>query len=253
MQTPLLRSAPLSQRAGVDVYLKLDCLQASGSFKDRGMAHLLTELCHSHSEIVSSSGGNAGLAAATVAQSLGLACSVVVPQSTKPVVITKLQTLGANVIVHGSIWNEADAYARAMIQRDPNVGYVPPYEHELLWTGHSTLVDEIYDAMSPAAIIVSVGGGGLLCGVLEGLQRYDDTDCHVVAAETRGASSFAQSYEFGTLVRLETIDSIATSLGAVQVSETALARARNARHPFSTATCTDAQALDACLQVCFNV
>lgn len=249
--TPLLRSAPLSHTTGVDVYIKLDCLQASGSFKDRGMAHLLTELSkQQYQQIISSSGGNAGLAAATVAHSLRLSCTVIVPNSTKPIVIDKLKALGATVQIHGDVWNQADEYARDIVAQNPTtIAYVPPYEHELLWTGHSTVVDEIYDMLTPAAIVLSVGGGGLLCGVLEGLERHDATDCHVVAAETMGASSFAQAFESGERVRLSSIDSIATSLGALQVSETALTRAKHARHPVSTAVCTDAQALDACLQV----
>jgi L-serine/L-threonine ammonia-lyase len=295
-ETPLLYSAPLSKRASssrngadveVDVYIKLDCLQPSGSFKDRGMAHLLTTLRRQHGcrSIVSSSGGNAGLAAATVArQLLGsrhghdnddddniMHCTVVVPATTKPHVINKLRDdLAATVIVHGNVWNEADAYARQLVARDESgrTAYVPPYENESLWTGHSTVVDEIYrqlggndkqNSITPDAIIVSVGGGGLLCGVLEGLQRRqrlgeddgeeDDRACHVIAAETVGASSFAQAYRRGELVTLPKIDSVATSLGALQVSPSALSRAKEYGTDVSPAVCTDAQAIDACWQV----
>jgi L-serine/L-threonine ammonia-lyase len=281
-ETPLLYSAPLSKRISssnstneVDVYVKLDCLQPSGSFKDRGMAHLLTTLAQNgFRQVVSSSGGNAGLAAATVAQQLDLACTVVVPTTTKPHVIAKLRNdLQATVIVHGVVWDEADTHARQLVAADPTaIAYVPPYENELLWTGHSTVVDEIYQqGLDPAAIIVSVGGGGLLCGVLEGLQRHQhhhhhqhnsnhgDNDahaatsgeetfsggCRVIAAETVGASSFAQAFREKRLVRLPAITSIATSLGALQVSPSALSRAINYHHPdaVSTAVCTDAPAI----------
>jgi L-serine/L-threonine ammonia-lyase len=288
-ETPLLYSAPLSKRITsnngtttneIDVYVKLDCLQPSGSFKDRGMAHLLTTLVRNgFRQMVSSSGGNAGLAAATVAQQLGVACTVVVPTTTKPFVIDKLRNdLQATVIVHGAVWNEADAHARQLVAADPtSIAYVPPYDNELLWTGHSTVVDEIYQhGLDPDAIIVSVGGGGLLCGVLEGLQRHrhqhnnnnsnnhgggdDDAattsgeetfngGCRVIAAETVGASSFAQAFRGKRLVRLPAITSIATSLGALQVSPSALSRAINYHPGVSTAVCTDAQAIDACVQV----
>jgi L-serine/L-threonine ammonia-lyase len=306
-ETPLLYSAPLSKRIitsttsnngtttnEIDVYVKLDCLQPSGSFKDRGMAHLLTTLVRNgFRQMVSSSGGNAGLAAATVARQLNVACTVVVPTTTKPFVIDKLRNdLQATVIVHGAVWNEADAHARQLVAANPTIiAYVPPYENELLWTGHSTVVDEIYQhGLDPDAIIVSVGGGGLLCGVLEGLQRHqhhqhnnnnsnnhgdddDDDDhaatttsgeeetffggggCRVIAAETVGASSFAQSFREQRLVRLPAITSIATSLGALQVSPSALSRAIDYRPTagvaagVSTAVCTDAQAIDACVQV----
>ena len=255
-KTPLIRSDPLSRLTGTPVYLKLDALQASGSFKDRGMAHLCLELSRSGvTKIISSSGGNAGLAAATVAQQLQLDCTVVVPLTTKQLVIDKLESLGAVVQVTGENWNAADAVVQQMVKDDVSgkTAYIPPYENSLLWTGHSTVVDEIYEELDdqPATVIVSVGGGGLLCGVLEGLNRRN-AKCNVVAAETDGASSFAQAWNSGELVILPSINTIATSLGALQVSETALERSERHQQQslgtVTTAICTDAEAVDACLQ-----
>lgn len=256
--TPLIRSDPLSRLTGTSVYLKLDALQNSGSFKDRGMAHLCLELSKKGvRKVISSSGGNAGLAAATVAQQLGLDCTVVVPVTTKQLVVEKLESLGATVQVTGENWNAADAVVQNMVADDTSgqTAYIPPYENPLLWTGHSTVIDEIYTELPndelPATIIVSVGGGGLLCGVLEGLDRGNHK-CNVIAAETDGASSFAQAWNSGELVTLPSIDSIATSLGALQVSETAIERSRNHQAKslgtVTTAICTDAEAVDACLQ-----
>lgn len=254
--TPLLHSPALTQCIGADVYIKLDCLQPSGSFKDRGMAHLITS--SNCSRIVSSSGGNAGLAAATVAQSLQIPCTVVVPTTTKPMVVEKLRTrLGATVQVTGENWNAADAVARELVEQSEagsTALYVPPFEHELLWTGHSTVVDEICDQLPPAdgstmeAIIVSAGGGGLLCGVLEGLER-NECQAKVVVAETTGASSFAQAWKQQSLVRLEGIETIATSLGALQASPTALSRAQAHPGGVEVAVCSDRQAVEACIRV----
>ena len=262
-KTPLIRSDALTEIVDgtAPVYLKLDALQPSGSFKDRGMAHLCYELQQQQqvTKIISSSGGNAGLAAATVARQLGLECTVVVPETTKLLVIDKLKALGATVQVVGQNWNQADAYVRELVEKDKTTSaYIPPYEHPLLWTGHSTVIDEIYQESSiqkPGTIIVSVGGGGLLCGVLEGLerQRSDTAICNVIAAETVGAASFGQAWEQQQIVTLPAIDSVATSLGALQVSPTALQRAQNYQNQgFGTVqsvTCTDAEAIDACLQV----
>jgi L-serine/L-threonine ammonia-lyase len=292
--TPLVHSAPLSAlQGGRPVYLKLDCLQASGSFKDRGMAHLILNLVQQKGirRIVSSSGGNAGLAAAALAQRLQLSCTVVVPTTTKAMVRDKLSTLyGATVQVVGDNWNQADDHVRALVAADATgqTAYIPPYDHEWLWTGHSTVVDEIEaqltelqmtttaqssnneDALSsspaadPPTIVVSVGGGGLLCGVLEGLERRRQqqqqqlpstlTNCRVIAAETAGASSFGQSWASGNVVTLATIDSIATSLGALSVTPIALERAQRyhasgSNGTVSSAVCTDAEAVDACVKV----
>jgi L-serine/L-threonine ammonia-lyase len=274
LRTPLIRSEPLSQITGRDVYLKLECLQSSGSFKDRGMAHLCWTLSTQQNvtKIISSSGGNAGLAAATIAKRLELECQVVVPVTTKPLVVQKLeQQLGATVQIIGDNWNQADAHVQTLVQQDTSghTAYIPPYENPLLWTGHSTLVDEIwqedsctiFNHPSPATVIASVGGGGLLCGILEGLERYHSQHSlkslssliHVVAAETKGASSFAQAWESGELVTLDSIDSIATSLGALQVSETALERSKSYQErgwgQVQTSICTDPEAVDACWQV----
>ena len=281
-RTPLIYSSPMTQLVSNGrraVYLKLDCLQASGSFKDRGMALLCWQLQQQQhvQRIVSSSGGNAGLAAATVAQKLHLECTVVVPTTTKPMVIEKLKSLGATVQVVGQNWNAADQHVREMVAQDPtHLAYVPPYEHPLLWQGHSSVIDEIYDDWKdhneseppPSTIIVSVGGGGLLCGVLEGLERRRDSQvgagagtdagCQVIAAETVGASSFAQALDKGELVQLDAIHSVATSLGALQVSPTALQRSQQCNNSnnnnnnnktvvVATSVCTDAEAVQACL------
>lgn len=252
-RTPLIYSSPLSNLVGKPVYLKLDALQASGSFKDRGMAHLCATFKKDGvAEVISSSGGNAGLAVATVGAQLGMSVSVIVPETTKPLVIAKLESLQAHVTVHGENWNAADKLARERVAANPNAEYVSPYDNPLLWTGHSSLVDELVTDMERisggiGALVVSVGGGGLLCGVLEGCARQG-IKTKVIAAETIGASSFGQAWEAGEVVVLPGIDSIATSLGATSCTPVALERAKVHQGGFASAICTDAEAVDACVK-----
>ncbi|CAB9503560.1 Catabolic L-serine/threonine dehydratase [Seminavis robusta] len=256
IRTPLIKSAPLSKLTGKDVYIKLDCLQPSGSFKDRGMANLCQTLQSTKGtqKLIASSGGNAGLAVATVAPKKGMTVSVVVPESTKPNVIERLKALGAEVTVHGKIWNEADLLARQRVDEDPQAEYVSPYDNQLLWTGHSTLVDEVMeDLPQVGAVIVGVGGGGLMCGVLEGLERHGQTSSKVIACETEGAASFCKSWLKSppALIRLDTISSIATSLGALEVTQVAIDRSLKHQENGGTvqaAICTDKEAVEACLQ-----
>jgi len=227
--TPLLDSAPLSALLGTKVWLKLDALQPSGSFKDRGMAHMCSTLQQRGiKRIISSSGGNAGLAASTAGRKLGLQVQVVVPETTKPLMIKKMCAVGAHVDVQGANWNEADALARSLVQESGGAAYyVPPFEDPLLWEGHSSIVDEIVDTgVKPGAIVLSVGGGGLLNGIYTGLQRHGWSDVPVVTAETEGASCFASAVALGRSVRLSAITSIATSLGALEVSPTSLQLAK---------------------------
>lgn len=252
LRTPLIYSIPISNLVGKPVYCKMDALQASGSFKDRGMAHLCATFAKEGvTKVISSSGGNAGLAVTTVgATKLGMEVSVIVPQTTKPLVIAKLESLGAKVTIHGKNWNEADTLARKLVKESNGESkYVSPYDDPLLWTGHSTLVDEIVSDLpsDPGAIVVSVGGGGLLAGVLEGCQRHDISP-KVVAAETKGASSFGQAWEAGEIVTLPGIDTIATSLGATSVTPVVLERAKAHKGGFAASICTDEEAVDACIK-----
>lgn len=216
------------------------------------------------SKLISSSGGNAGLAVATMGRKLKMQVQVIVPETTKQIVIDKLQSLGAQVTVHGENWNAADTLARSLVEQANNssmdietskqnsAAYVSPYDHPLLWTGHSSVVDEILEdmEMTPAAVLVSVGGGGLLCGVLEGLQRHK-VQTTVIAAETEGACSFGKALEKGKVVRLEGINTIATSLGALEVTPVTLERSKEYSTTLhgvvTSAICTDAEAVNACV------
>jgi L-serine/L-threonine ammonia-lyase len=206
-------------------------------------------------KLISSSGGNAGLAVTTVASHLGMEVDVIVPETTKPFVVDKLTSLGAKVTVFGQNWNAADQLARELVEKDANAEYVSPYDNALLWTGHSSLMDELVEELPNklqlGAIVASVGGGGLLCGILEGIARHSLHSTRVITSETEGAASFQKAWLQGKPIRLESIDSVATSLGALEVTPVSLERAKalTARGgSLVPQICTDAEAIDACLQ-----
>ncbi|OCL15319.1 tryptophan synthase beta subunit-like PLP-dependent enzyme [Glonium stellatum] len=228
VQTPLKESSSLSRAANCRVFLKLENLQPSGSFKSRGIGnYLLARLSSNPSStphIYSSSGGNAGLACVYAARTLHHPCTVVVPLSTKPMMISKLRAAGAHdVIQHGATWAEADKYLREEVLGKDNKGiYVPPFDHPDIWTGNATIMHEIKEQMphgeKPDVVICSVGGGGLFNGVCEGLDALGWSDVQVLAMETKGAESLAKSISARELVTLPGITSQATSLGAVRVT-----------------------------------
>ena len=188
--TPLVESRPLSLSAGRAVWLKLDALQASGSFKLRGVGHA----CETHHargarRFVSSSGGNAGLAVAYAGRQLGVPVTVVVPQTTSDRARALLQQEGAEVVVHGASWHEANELALSLLT--PNDAFIHPFDDPLLWAGHASLVDEVIGAgLVPDAVVLSVGGGGLLCGVAEGLRRHGLDHVPIIAVETDGRGVF---------------------------------------------------------------
>ncbi len=244
LDTPLLESRPLSLAAGRAVWLKLDALQPSGSFKLRGIG----AACSAHHargarRFVSSSGGNAGLAVAYAGRQLGVPVTVVVPTTTTDTALALLRRENAEVIIHGASWQEANELALAQVGESD--AFIHPFDDPLLWTGHATMIDEVVAAgLTFDAVVVSVGGGGLLCGVAEGLRRNGLDQVAIVAVETEGAASFHRAIEAGHLVTLEAITSVATSLGAKRVCERAFqwSRERDVR----SVLVSDLDALDAC-------
>ncbi|KAL5359209.1 tryptophan synthase beta subunit-like PLP-dependent enzyme [Aspergillus floccosus] len=265
IQTPLVESAALSRAAGCRIFLKLENVQPSGSFKSRAMgnqilSHLVKpENANRPVHFYASSGGNAGLAAVCAARSLGYPCTVVVPLSTKPLMVQKLRTAGAaDVIQYGETFSEAGEYMQNVIMKQKgdnesdDVAKIAlhPFDNEPIWLGNSTIVDELVTQVPPPtgddekavhhgrplpvdAIICSVGGGGLLNGLVMGIERERQNQkmsgryasspsskpIHLVAVETQGTDSLAAAVANNSLVSLPKITSQATSLGAIRVSE----------------------------------
>lgn len=246
LNTPLIPSPVLGQACGREVWLKLDALQPSGSFKLRGIGHACETLAaQGKRRFIASSGGNAGIAVAFAGRRLAIPVTVVVPRTTTGHAQAQIRAQGAEVIVHGAVWDEAHALAQSMLGGD--AAFVHPFDDPLLWQGHASLVDEVAAAgLRPDAVVLAVGGGGLLAGVVQGLERQGWGDVPVIAVETAGADSLARSLAAGRRITLDAIASVATSLGARQVCEQAFALAQ--RHPVRSAVVPDLQALDACLR-----
>ncbi len=246
-QTPLMEHRALSRESGKTILMKMECFQPVGSFKIRGIGFLCRELIAAGaSRFISSSGGNAGYAVAYAGRKLGVDVTVVVPETTAPEVRRSIEEQGAEVTVHGGVWDETHRHAM-MLARDEASGYIPPFDHPSLWKGHASIVDELArQCTKPDAVILSVGGGGLLCGVLEGMHRNGWEDVPVVAVETEGAASFHASVARGEPVTLAGITSIATSLGAKRVADKALEWTRS--HEIHSITVTDEDSVNACLR-----
>ncbi len=243
IETPLILSRPLSLRAGRDIWLKLEALQPPGSFKLRGIG----AACEAHARqgkrrFVCSSGGNAGIAVAHAGRRLSIPVTVVVPETTTERAKALIRQEGAEVIVQGASWFEANDLALSLVGEQD--AFVHPFDDPLLWDGHATLVDEVArDGLRPDAVVLSVGGGGLFCGVAEGLRRNGGETTPILAVETAGADAFARSVAAGERVALD-CHSVATSLAARQVCERAFALSRE--RPVRNRVVSDREALDAC-------
>ncbi len=245
IKTPLIESLPLATKTGGRVWLKMEALQPSGSFKLRGIGHACRSyLSRGAKRFISSSGGNAGIAVAYSGRQLGVPVTVVVPESTTRRAVEAIQQEGASVIIRGESWQESHDYSLQIA--DPESILIHPFDDPLVWTGHATMIDEVAQSgMVPDCIILSVGGGGLLCGVVEGLQRNSMGNIPVLAVETRGAHSLALSMQENRLSALDEITSIATTLGAKQVARQAYQCCHN--HKIINHVVSDLDAVDACL------
>lgn len=219
------------------IFFKFELEQPSKSFKLRGIGHLIQKSIRRgekrgkfKSHVVASSGGNAGLAAAYSANFYGVECTVVVPMATMIDVIKKLQDLGATIIIHGKTIDEASQYAKNLLHRfdsSVNVIYCHPFDNRLIWEGHSKIVDEIFDQLSLKesdqlkGVVCSVGGGGLYNGIIEGLKRNGSkADCLLL--ETKQAPTMSSSVKEGSVIELNSVKSIATSLACSYVPKAVL-------------------------------
>ncbi|KAF1919256.1 tryptophan synthase beta subunit-like PLP-dependent enzyme [Ampelomyces quisqualis] len=235
-RTPLLHSTVLSKHAGCQIYLKLENLQPSGSFKSRGignflLAHISKAASKSNIHFFTSSGGNAGLACVTAAVSLNVHATIVVPMSTSKYMIGKLHAAGAqDVVQYGDSWAEADSHLREVViprakSRNEETVYVHPFDDEAVWDGHATLVPEILEDLhgeAPDVAVCSVGGGGLFTGIIQGLDTAS-VQTKVLAVETeatrlgaRRVAAKAFEYakrEFVTSVVLKDRDAIEGCVG----------------------------------------
>ena len=248
--TPLVEHPALSAMLDKRVFLKLENLQASGSFKLRGIGKLCQN-AHARGarRLICPSGGNAGFAAAVAGRALGMTTLIVVPSTAPESVRARIRALGADVIVAGGVWDEANQEALRLCG-DAGSVYVPPFDHPDIWDGNATLIDEAASQIKIEGgtfdAVVCAVGGGLLAGVLHGLHRNGLQHVPVIAAETEGAASFAAAIEAGEPVTLPAITSIAGSLGAKRVADEAYAWTR--RHEIKSAVVSDADAVDACLR-----
>ena len=245
--TPLLQSLALQERVNRPVWLKMDSAQPSASFKMRGMG-LAAEraVAKGAHQLVSSSGGNAGYAVACAGRALNVPVTVVVPSTTGERMRGLIASTGATVQVAGSVWDEAHEAAMKLAKQSGGA-LLHPFDHPDIWEGNATIIAEVQAAgVQPACVVVSVGGGGLLCGVLQGMEQAGWTDTRVLAVETRGAASFSAAMEAGNPVEIPGITSLAVTLGARRVCDQVVRL--SSQHDVHSLVVSDAAAVSACAQ-----
>ena len=166
-ESPCVESIPLSQLTGAHVYCKLDYLQRTGSFKERGARNALLQLPATARArgVVAASAGNHAQGVAYHGALLGIPVTVVMPTFAPLIKVSNCRQLGATVVLHGADLGEARAHAEALSARE-GLTFIHPFDNDHVIAGQGTMALEILE-QTPAvqAIVVPVGGGGLLSGI----------------------------------------------------------------------------------------
>jgi threonine dehydratase len=217
-RTPLIHSATLSAHLGAPTYLKLECLQKTGSFKPRGAFNRILEMSVDERKrgVVAVSGGNHAQGVAYAARHLGIAATICMPASTPRNYLDATRGYGAEIVLCPDI---RSAFAEtARLQKEGKI-LVHPFDDVFVAAGQGTVGLEILEDLPGATrVYVSIGGGGFIGGVATAI-RTIKPEAKIIGVETHGADAMAQSLAAGKLVELSAITSIARTLGAPKVSD----------------------------------
>jgi len=167
IRTPTIENPAVSRAAGTRVFLKLDNLQATGAFKERGAANRLALLAPREREagVIAMSAGNHAQAVARHAQLAGVKATIVMPRFTPATKVVRTESWGARVVLHGETLAEAAAHAHGLALREGFV-FIHPYDDAAVIAGQGTMALEMLeDAPEIDALVIPVGGGGLCAGV----------------------------------------------------------------------------------------
>ena len=208
--TPLIHSPYLSKSCGNNVYLKPENMQVTGAYKIRGAYYKISTLTDEEKArgLVTASAGNHAQGVAYAAQASGVAATIVMPTTTPLVKVNNTKDYGANVVLHGEVFDDAAELA-AQLAEEQGLTYVHPFNDLTLATGQGTIAYEIFqDLHDVDVILIPIGGGGLAAGVST-LAKLLNPNVEVIGVEPTGAASMKASLEAGHVVTLPTASTIA--------------------------------------------
>jgi threonine dehydratase len=219
-RTPLLGSRMLSELSGFDVRLKAEMLQRTGSYKIRGPLNKFTLLSDDEKRrgVVCSSAGNHAQGVALAAKIHGIHAVVVMAENATPSKVAATRGYGAEVVLHGMIWDEANEKARELV-RDRGLTYIHPFDDLQLIAGQGTLgVEIVSDWPEVDVVVVPIGGGGLISGTSMAVKALKPS-VKVIGVESSGAPGMYDSVRAGRVVTLDRVDCIIDGLRVKRVGE----------------------------------
>ena len=225
--SPCPPSIPLSETTGMEIFCKLDNLQRTGSFKERGARNALAQLSPEQQRrgIIAASAGNHAQALAYQGKLLGIPATVVMPKFAPLVKVSNCQELGATVVLHGKDFSEAKAHAHE-VAKEKGLAYIDGYDDPAIIAGQGTMGLEIIEQTSDLeAVIVPVGGAGLVAGLSLAIKTLRP-NVKIVAVEAENVASFSAALEAGKPTKIAMHPTLADGLAIPQVGSNAFRIAR---------------------------
>jgi threonine dehydratase len=202
--TPLLTSQQLSERTGFDIRMKAECFQKVGSYKIRGPLNKFAQMSDEDKKrgVVCSSAGNHAQGVALAARIHGMRAVVCMATNATPAKVAATRAYGAEVVSHGLIWDEANEKAKELVAKEGLI-YIHPFDDEQLIAGQGTLgLEVIKDWPKLDAIVVPIGGGGLIAGVSMAIKSHNPK-CRVIGVESSDGPAMQASVKAGSLQTIE--------------------------------------------------
>ncbi len=226
--SPCQPSIPLSEITGMEIFCKLDNLQRTGSFKERGARNALAQLAPEQQErgVIAASAGNHAQALAYQGKLLGIPATVVMPRYAPLIKIGNCQKLGATVVLHGKDFGEAKTHAHE-IAKERGLAYIDGYDDPAIIAGQGTMGLEIIDQVPDVdAVVVPVGGGGLIAGVALAVKTLRPR-AKIIGVEAEHVASFSAALRAGAPTPIEMQPTLADGLAIPEVGANAFAIARD--------------------------
>jgi threonine ammonia-lyase medium form len=219
-RTPMLTSRTLGERLGVEIYIKAELFQKTGSFKARGAYNNIAQLSDGEKArgIITVSSGNHAGATAWAAQAAGVPATVVMAESASPVKVAACRGYGANVVLHGATATEAFA-EMYRLREERNLTFIHPFDSDRTLAGTGTIGLEILEDVPDAdTVVAGIGGGGLIGGVATAIGLAKPS-ARVIGVEPTGADAMTRSLAAGQVVHLDHVETIADGLAPPFVGE----------------------------------
>ena len=209
-RTKLVYSEYFSETSGNKVYLKPENMQYTGAYKVRGAYYKISTLSKEDRAkgLITASAGNHAQGVAYAAKIYGSKATIVMPTTTPLIKVNRTKAYGAEVVLHGNVYDDACAYALKLAEETGGT-FIHPFDDEQVATGQGTIAMEIFkDLPTVDIILVPIGGGGLATGVST-LAKMLNPNVKVIGVEPAGANCLQESLRQGKVVSLPTVDTIA--------------------------------------------